>query len=588
MIEQALVFITAAVVFVPISKKLGLGSVLGYLIAGIVVGPQGIGFITDSESVLHFAELGVVLLLFVIGLEIQPRKLWSMRVGLLGLGGLQILVTSLLFFAIGLGFGLSMVVSAVVAISLSLSSTAFALQTLIETNRLNTTFGQSAFSILLMQDIVAIPALAIVPVLGAKAMSGGLDLKGALLVVWAILGMVIGSRYLIRPLFRFIASSKSRDIFTAATLLIVLGVAALMQQVGLSAALGTFIAGVLLADSEYRHELESDLEPFKSLLMGLFFMAVGMSISLELIMEKPFLILGIALLYISLKFIIIYLVARLFRLNHENAKMTGLMISQGGEFAFVLLTLALRSELLQQELVLTLAAIITVSMAMSPLLLLGHQLWQLRWAQAKPAFDEIKSEVPDVIIAGFGRVGQIFGRILRAQGIPFVAIDHDATQVELVRRFGNKVYYGDASRRELLEAAGAAKAKFFILAVDDMEGSLSVAEEVKSHFPNLTILARARNRGHAFDLRDLGIEVVKRETLESSLLMVEELLMRLGFSKAKASSLITRFREHDELMLEEQYKHRSDDQMFISVSKQGAAQLEEVLKQDDLQTYTKG
>jgi monovalent cation:proton antiporter-2 (CPA2) family protein len=583
-IQQTLVFIGSAIVLVPIFKYLGFGSVLGYLIAGIVVGPYGLKFIGDAESVMHFAEIGVVLLLFMIGLEIQPFKLWSMRKHLLGLGGLQVLLTTTVFTLIGKWLGLSDISAVMIGFSMSLSSTAFALQTLTERNQFNTEFGRSSFSILLMQDLVAIPALAIIPSLASTSAEPASWTK--LLSFFSILiVLILASRYLMRPVFRILAGTHTREIFTAATLFIVLGVAVLMQKIGLSAALGTFIAGVLLAESEYRHEIEANLDPFKSLLMGLFFISVGMSVSLDLIVQKPILILSMAIGYLILKTGIIYGVGRIFKLNHENSKLMALNIAQGGEFAFVIFGMIATLQLASPEIIAILTAVITLSMALNPVFSKLNERFSCRQQMGEVQYDQIKDESPQVIIAGFGRFGQMFGRVMRAQGIGFVAIDHDSSQIELLRKFGSKVYYGDASRADLLEAAGAAKAKYFILAVDGVEESMQVVKTVKEHFPNLKIFARARNRGHVFDLMDEGIEHIKRETFDSSIYFVKELLVEMGFEPKKAKNLIERFKEHDELMMVEQYKVRHDDKSLVSLSKQGNAQLAQVLSNEAERTY---
>lgn len=584
-IQQTLVFIGSAIVLVPIFKYLGFGSVLGYLIAGIVVGPYGLKFIGDAESVMHFAEIGVVLLLFMIGLEIQPFKLWSMRKHLLGLGGLQVGVTTIVFTLIGQWMGLELFPAVVIGFSLSLSSTAFALQTLMERNQFNTEFGRSSFSILLMQDLVAIPALAIIPTLAAVSTSESSSWPKVAGFFAILVVLVFASRYVMRPVFRILAGTHTREIFTAATLFIVLGVAVLMQKIGLSAALGTFIAGVLLAESEYRHEIETNLDPFKSLLMGLFFISVGMSVSLDLIVQKPFLILGLAIGYLLLKALIIYGVGRLFKLNHENSKLMSLNIAQGGEFAFVIFGMIATLQLASPEIIAILTAVITLSMALNPVFSKLNEKFSCSKQMGDTQYDQIKDESPQVIIAGFGRFGQMFGRVMRAQGIGFVAIDHDSGQIELLRKFGSKVYYGDASRADLLEAAGAAKAKYFILAVDGVEESMQVVKTVKEHFPNLKIFARARNRGHVFDLMDEGIEHIKRETFDSSIYFVKELLVEMGFEPKKAKNLIERFKEHDELMMVEQYKVRHDDKSLVSLSKQGNAQLAQVLSNEAERTY---
>lgn len=585
---QALVFIGSAIVLVPIFQSLGFGSVLGYLVAGLIIGPNGLKLISDSESVMHLSELGVTFLLFVIGLEIETRKLWDMRRHLLGLGGLQILLTSLVFTFVGHYFGLSMVSAAVVGFALSLSSTAFAIQTLTEKNQFNTEFGRASFSILLMQDLVAIPALAIIPSLGGMALenSNPMQWQKVFLAAGFILFLVFASRFLIRPIFRLIAATHSREIFTAVALFIVLSVAAAMDKIGLSAALGTFLAGVLLAGSEYRHELETNIDPFKSLLLGLFFVAVGMSVSIPFVLDHALIVAGGVLLYLFLKGAVLYSVGRLFKLNHQSAKQMTTTIVQGGEFAFVIFGIALSRQLVSQDTVSLLTAVITITMALSPLLSLANAKWsEYCHKRDEPTYDEIKDEAPEVIIAGFGRFGQVFGRVLRAQGIPFVAIDHDPEQIEMVRKFGSKVYYGDASRIDLLEAAGVARAKFFVLAIDDVKVSVETARVIQENFPHIKIFARARNRGHAFDLMDMNIPYIKRELFDSSVSFVKELLIEMGFEKEKASILVERFRRHDELMVKEQYKVRADDNALISVSKQGVIQLTQVLNEDNTKSY---
>ncbi len=584
-IQQSLVFFGSAVLLVPLLKRLGFASVLGYLLAGIIVGPYGLKFIQDSESVLHFAELGIILLLFIIGLEIQPRKLWAMRKHLAGLGFLQVALSATLFSVVAQLLGIAQLPAIVLGFGLSLSSTAFALQNLTEKNQFNTEFGRGSFSILLAQDLLAIPFLALIPVLAASEVSGAESWKKLLYFLGIFAGLIVASRFLIRPLFRMIASSRMREIFTAFTLFVVLGVAVLMQQIGLSAALGTFIAGVLLADSEYRHELEANIEPFKSLFMGLFFIAVGMSVSLEVIAARPLLILGLSLSYLLFKALIVFAVARLFHFNSENSRLMALNVAQGGEFAFVIFAMLLTYRLVTPDTIQLLTAVITLSMALNSVLIKIQESLRLRTKEAPVAYDLITNESPQVIIAGFGRFGQIFGRILRAQGIPFVAIDHDSTQIELLRKFGNKVYYGDASREDLLEAAGAARAKYFILAVDDVDSSVEIAKTLREKFAHLKIYARARNRGHVFDFKDLKIERIKRETFDSGLSFVQELLEDMGFNAAGAKTIVERFKRHDELMLEEQYKVRHDDKMFVSVAKQGAAQLEQVLSDESTRTY---
>ncbi|MEO5666805.1 MAG: monovalent cation:proton antiporter-2 (CPA2) family protein [Bdellovibrionota bacterium] len=589
-LEQALVFIASAIILVPIFQKLRFGSVLGYLIAGVVVGPYGLGLIPDSESIMHFAELGVVFLLFVIGLEIQPSKLWSMRHHLLGLGGLQIVLSTTVFAALGLYFGLDTTAALMIGFALSLSSTAYALQTLVERNEFGTEFGRASFSVLLMQDLVAIPALAFIPLFSrTESHAHGFDLKHAAVSAGLIVALLVASRFLIRPIFRIIAATRTREIFTATTLFIVLGVAVLMQKIGLSAALGTFVAGVLLADSEYRHEIETNLEPFKSLLMGLFFISVGMGVSLDMIAWRPGTVVGLTLLYLVAKFSVLYVSGRIFKLNHEKSKRMALTIAQGGEFAFVIFGILLQTRIAPTESLEILTVVITLSMALSPLVSLANEYLEARAFKAKPyaapEYDTISDEAPRVIVAGYGRFGQVFGRILRAQEIPFVAIDHDPQHIELVRRFGSKVYYGDASRVDLLESAGAARAEYFILAIDDVEVSIKTATTVKEHFPNLTIFARARNRGHVFDLMDAGVGHIKRETFDSSILFVKDLLQTMGFEAARAAAIVERFRRHDEISMIEQHKVRNDQKQYMSLAMQSTAQLAQVLSDDSLKSY---
>lgn len=587
LVEQALVFIGSAIILVPIFHRLGFGSVLGYLLAGIIIGPFGLKLISDSQSVLHFAEFGVVLLLFIIGLEIQPQKLWSMRKLLTQLGGLQIILTTAVFTAIGLALNFSLLHSVILSFALSLSSTAFALQTLVEKKQLKTEFGISSFTILLTQDLFAIPALAVIPMIASKstlALEGSSPASSWSFVyfILIVVFLFLMSRFFIRPFFRLIAGLRSREMFTAVTLFIVLGVATLMTKIGLSAALGTFIAGVLLADNEYRHELEADLDPFKSLFMGLFFISVGMTVNLNLILQSPLIIFSSSIFYLVLKFVLIYFASRLNKFSTQTSRLTALNVCQGGEFAFVIFGIILAHGLIDSKIIETLTAIITISMAVSPLVLYAHENWICRKQvkETHPVYDEVANESPVVIIAGFGRFGQIFGRILRSQNIPFVAIDHDPSQIELVRKFGNTVYYGDAGRLDLLESAGAKMAKYFILAVDDPENSIAIAETVKNHFPNLKIFARARNRGHVFDLMALGLKHIKRETFDSSVLFVGELFEDMGYSSTRANMIVEKFKFHDHTMLQEQFKVRNDDKQFVSVSQQGQAQLAEVLSKD--------
>jgi monovalent cation:proton antiporter-2 (CPA2) family protein len=585
LLNQILVFIGASIIMVPLFHRLGFGSVLGYLIAGVFVGPYGLRLIRDLESVMHFSEFGVVLLLFVIGLEIQPRRLWSMKKDLICLGGFQVLLCTIIFTLVGISLAEPLITSIVLSFGMSLSSTAFAVQSLNAKNNFNTEFGKSSFSILLMQDLLAIPALAIIPGLGnGEGEMGNMNLS-YLFPVFIVL-LVLVSRFLLQPFFRFIARTHQREIFTATALFVVLGVASIMLKIGLSAALGTFIAGVLLADSEYRHELEANIEPFKSLLLGLFFISVGMTVSLEIILDKPILIFGLALLYLAIKMIVIYFSGRLFKMNHLNSKHMALTIAQGGEFAFVIFSIALAANLAAPDTIRFLVAIITLSMALNPVVSMLDDKIRFRGdPEIEPKFDEIKDEHPEVMIAGFGRFGQMFGRVLRAQKIPFVAIDKDEEQIELLRKFGNKVYFGDVMRIDLLESAGINKAKYFIMAIDDVEVSVKAAKIIRQKFPHVKVFARARNRGHVFDYFDIGVDRVKRETFDASINFVKDLLVEMGTPAEKAQTIIEKFQMHDEIMLREQYKVRDDDKKFVSVSKQATAQLAHVLNDETDHSY---
>ncbi|HEX7676233.1 MAG TPA: monovalent cation:proton antiporter-2 (CPA2) family protein [Bdellovibrio sp.] len=579
-----IVFLTSSVVLVSLFQKLGLGSILGYLAAGLLIGPQMLGLIPDPSYAQSLSEFGVIFLLFIIGLELQPKKLWSLKKTLLGFGGLQIVLTSAIFAGIAHFFELSWPASWVVGFSLSLSSTAFSLQYLTERKVLNTEFGRSAFAILLMQDVAAIPALAIIPSLGLEAAAKQSHVNwGAFL--FTFLGIVIFSRTLLGPLLRQVAILRSRELFTGVTLLIVIGVAFLMERSGLSMALGAFIAGVFLSESEYRHELEADLEPFKGILMGLFFISVGMSVNAALILQRPLTILGLTVLYIIVKGLAIFAVGRIMKLPTLASRNLVAYLVQGGEFAFVIFGVGQTANVLSLEWTQTLTLIVTLSMIASPFIILLNDIIERKQTQPEKEYDRIDDNNNPVIIAGFGRFGQIFGRILRTQDIGFTAIDHDSEQIELLRRFSNKVYYGDASRREILEAAGAARAKYLIVAVDDMATATQISQIAKEHYPHLLIYARARNRQHVFELMELGVQHIRRETLDSSLNLTQNLLIDLGIPEARAKFMIERFRLHDELMLKEQYKVRHDQKVFIDVSRLGQQQLAQVLKEDLEKTY---
>jgi glutathione-regulated potassium-efflux system ancillary protein KefC len=585
-LTNSLIYLGAAVLVVPLSRALGLGSIIGYLAAGIAIGPWGLGLVTNVEDILHFAEFGVVLMLFLVGLELEPKRLWSMRRPIFGWGSVQVLGCAAVLFVPAMLAGASWQVSLVAALGLALSSTAIALQVLGERNLLPTSAGQAGFSILLFQDVAAIPILALLPLLagGAGADSTGDGwLLDALKIVSVIAGIVLGGRLVIRPLLRWIAKSKTPEIFTAASLLLVVAIAALMQMVGLSMALGAFLAGVLLAESEYRRELETDIEPFKGLLLGLFFIAVGMSIDFGVIVRSPGLMAAIVVGLLVLKALVIYPVARLMGLPVQDRPIFTLLLAQGGEFAFVVFQAAAGSRVLTPEISSLLIGAVAISMLISPLLLVaidrllmprfmvGHtrQLEEISEPQSAP-----------IIIAGFGRYGQIIGRLLNAQGLAATVLDHDADMIEAARSFGYKVYYGDASRLDLLRTAGAATAKVLVVAVDDIQQSLSIVRLAQEHFPQLEIVARARDVTHWNELRDLGVMRVEREVFESSLRSGRTVLEVLGYPPTEARRQALRFRRHNIALFETMYPHHKDRAKVIAVIKQGRAQLEEQMARE--------
>ncbi len=587
LLSEAAIFLAAAVVAVLISRRLKLGAVLGYLVAGIAIGPFGLGFIADVESVLHFAELGIVLLLFVIGLELQPSRLWVLRKSVFGLGAAQVLASAAALGAVALLLGLDWRVALVIGLALSMSSTAFVLQVLAERGELTTRHGRLSFSILLFQDLAVIPLLALIPLLGRGEgiPEGSGAWFAAAQAVLMIAAVVVGGRYLLRPVFQAVAASGIQEIFTAAALLVVIGTSLLMSSVGLSMSLGAFLAGVLLADSEFRHELEANIEPFKGLLLGLFFISVGMSVDLGILVAKPIQILGIAAGLMLLKAAVLFAIGLGSGYGVATARNLAVALSQGGEFAFVLFALAVGSGVMGQPLADLLVIAVTLSMAATPLLLLAGDLLGRRSAAAdERPYDEIDAPEAKVIVAGFGRVGQIVARILVARGIPFTALDISSEQIESVRRFGNRAYYGDASRLDLLRAARADKAEIFVIAIDDIEGSLRTAETVRTHLPRLKIFARARNRFHAHRLMDLGIEHILRETFASSLEMAEQVLVATGMPAWQAKNTVSTFRAHDERALARQHAVYHDETQLIQSSKEAARELQGLFESDSEQT----
>jgi monovalent cation:proton antiporter-2 (CPA2) family protein len=581
-LAQIAIFLVAAVIFVPLFRWLRLSSILGYVAAGLAIGPWGLGLVSDVDAMLRISEFGVVLLLFVIGLELQPSRLWVLRRVVFGAGGAQMLACTLLIGGaawLATGDALN---GFVIGFGLALSSTALVLQVLAERGQLKAQHGRIAFGMLLFQDLAVMPMLAALPL--ATATKPGAEAAGlALLKLVAVMAVVVmGGRWLLRPVLRMVARTRVTEVFTAATLLIVIGVAWLVNLVGLSMSLGAFLAGVLLADSEFRHELEADIEPFKGLLLGLFFISVGMSANLGLFATTPMLIVGVTLGFMVLKFIGIALVGRLAKTSRDAAWRLGWSMVAGGEFAFVLFGLAMRQSLIDARTADVLILAVTLSMVIGPLLLAAYDATLHRRfgrGEERP-FDTIEEREGRVLIAGFGRFGQIIGRVLRARRIPFTALDSSSANIDFIRRFGNQAYYGDASRLDVLRAAGADKASVFVLAIDDMEASIRTAEIVQQHFPHLRLLVRARNRQHVFRLMAINVHGILRETYGSSLEMAEAVLEALGDSAGVARSTVHRFREADEATLERQFSVRNDDQKFLTTTQEATQQLEKLFDAD--------
>lgn len=583
LLASALIYLSAAVLTVPLAKKLGLGSILGYLIAGIAIGPWGLALITNSQDILHFAEFGVVLLLFLIGLELNPKRLWAMRRPIFGTGSIQVIATSLLIFGAAIILGLPWHSALIVAMGLSLSSTAIALQSLKEKNRLTTPTGHSVFSILLFQDMAVIPMLALIPILGSSAGQTGNPILEIIKVLGVIGFIIIGGHYLTRPIFRFIASIHLREIFTAFSLLLVIGIALLMDAVGMSMALGAFLAGVLLAESEYRHELEVAIEPFKGLLLGLFFASVGMSINFKLMLEQPWLIFELVIGLLLIKIAVLLLLARNEKITPSQHSLFACLLGQGGEFAFVLFAAAAAAGTLDQHLTDLLFVVVAFSMASTPLLLLINENFiesRFRYSSKEQPADSIDTPDNPVIITGFGRFGRIIGRLLHANNIPTTILDHNPDQIEDARRFGYRVYYGDASRIDMLRSTGAEQARLLIIAVDDPDMVLSIANLAKQHFPHLTILARARGMGEAMELMDHGITLFQRETLESALLLGEVALKKLGYGAFQAKQMTHIFRDHDAALLQQLHQTDALDKR-IHLSRKARTELAQILTADE-------
>jgi glutathione-regulated potassium-efflux system protein KefB len=586
------VFLAAAAIAAPLAKVLRIGTVLGYIFAGVLIGPYGLGRLTGigigdasrAEDVLHFAEFGVVLLLFLIGLELRIPRLWAMRSAIFGAGGAQVGLTGLALGGAGVALGVDVLPALFLGLALSLSSTAFALQVMEENRELTLRHGRLGFAVLLFQDLAAIPLIALASLFAVKSGANGASgfaFAPLAKAVFTIAALVLASRFLLDHAFRLVAATRIKEALTAAALLVVVGVVLIMEWAGLSASLGAFLAGVVLADSAYRHEIEADIKPFEGLLLGLFFTAIGMSLDVRLIASQPLLILALVLGVVAIKIAILMVIGAWQRLEARPARRLALSLSQGGEFAFVLVSAGVAAQLLSQSQAGLTAVVVTVSMILTPALLLLESWWHNRHAAAaQPAYDAMPVNEGHVIVAGFGRFGQIVTRVLRARRIPFTALDIDPTQIALVQRFGAKSYYGDASRPEILEAAQIDKARAFVLAIDDIDASLRTAELVRRLRPDLPVYARARNRNHVHRLMDLGVNVIHRETFLAALSLTGDLLRGLGVAKDEAATTIAIFTRHDEKRLVEDYAHYTDQEKMRDKALQAAEELEQLLEGD--------
>jgi len=582
LLAESVIYLLAALICVPISRWLGFGSVLGYLAAGIIIGPFGLALIADAEHILHFAELGVVFLLFIIGLELKPSRLWVLRRMVFGLGAAQVALTAVLLAALAWLAGITPLSATIIGLILALSSTAFVLQMLAEKRQLTTSHGRAAFSILLFQDLAVIPLIAILPLLGDADGGNAFDLVAITKSIAIVAAMIIGGRYLLRPVLNIAAGSRIPELFTATALLVVIGAALLMYLAGMSMVLGAFIAGILLADSEYRHQLEGDIAPFKGLLLGLFFIAVGMSVNIGLLLDGPLRIAAIVAALMIAKAVILIPLARMFGMcDGKSAIRLAAAMSQGGEFAFVLFALATREGVLSTALSDELTLAVTASMMLTPFFYIAaEKLTQHVADSTADDYDEMMDQHDDVIIVGFGRVGQVVGRMLRIVNRPFTALESDASQVNLARSYGNKIHFGDATRLDVLRAAGADHAKLFVIALPDMEISLKIAETVQRNFPNLRIIARARNRRHAHKLMDIGVDHIIRDTLLSSAAMGEIVLEGIGMDEQTASHVTKTFLERDETLLARQHAVHDSQEKLIQSSQDTMRELTSLLADD--------
>jgi len=595
--SQAFIYLLAAVLAVPLAKRLGLGSALGYILAGVIIGPFVLGLIgEEGQDVMHFAEFGVVLMLFLVGLELEPPVLWRMRVPILGLGGSQVAISTLVIGGVAYYLGQPWQTALAIGLILALSSTAIVLQTLKERSWMGTGAGRAGFSVLLFQDIAVIPILAALPFLalpgaGVEVSEAGqhgaqIALAGwqkGLVVLGVVAGIVVGGRFLMRPAFHWIASTRSLELFIATALTLVVGITLAMEFVGLSPALGTFLAGVVLAESEFRHELESNIEPFKGLLLGLFFISVGASIDFVIVAGQPLLVLALVVSLIVSKLLVLLALGRVFRLNLADNLMFAFLLAQGGEFAFLLFSFATQNQVISTDLSNLLIVVVVLTMMLTPLLIIAYdRLVRPRFVDcvSPPDDEEIDAGPSPVIVAGYGRFGQIVSRLLKADGIETTLLDHDSSQIELTGRFGYKVFYGDASRIQLLQAAGAEEAKLLVIAIDERDKAVQMVTAAQQFFPHLKILARAYDRSHAYQLMDAGADVITRETFGSALIMGEEALKLLGYDDAQAYGLMRTIKRHDEEGLKKLYEVWGDDQAYGLRIKEYVEQLEKVHKDD--------
>jgi monovalent cation:proton antiporter-2 (CPA2) family protein len=587
------VFLAAACLVVPIAARFKLGSVLGYLIAGVIIGPFALGLIGEAEKVMSFAEFGVVMMMFLIGMELEPAVLWRLRKTILGLGGLQVVLSSLGLMVVGLLIGQGWQASLAVGMALAMSSTALVMQMLREKNLTHTVVGETSFSVLLFQDMAVIPILLIIPMLamgtGHEAASAHVSMIGnwpvwlqTVTVVLVIAGVILIGKYLSRYVFQAIAQTNLREVFTATSLALVIGVTVLMEMVGVSPALGAFIAGVVLANSEYRRTIETDIEPFKGLLLGLFFISVGMGMDFNVLLKYPLALLGAVVALAAVKGVVLYALGRLFRLDTPSSLGLAVGLSQGGEFAFVLLQMMGGLKLIDPEAQKFLILLVAISIALTPILVMLYSKFILPLIYTRlpePEYDDFDDRSP-VIIAGFGRFGQIVGRFMIGQGVAVTILEKSPEQVELLRKFGSKAYFGDATRVDLLRSAGAEDARMLIVAVDDADAALEIVKLAKTHFPRLKVFARARNRRHAYDLYKAGVDYYQREVLDSSITMAIKAMVTMGYPAREMERKAAQFRAHDVATLKKSFEFFESEPDMVNFAKLSRAELENILKDD--------